>query len=252
MHRIFITIGNFPIYTYGVIMVLAFIIALAWAIKYTRPQELEPDKIMDYSIYLLIGGIIGARLIYVLLNLYYYLQNPWIILNIRRGGLSWYGAFLGGIVGTLLFAKKEKIKFTRLADIASPSVLLGLAVGRWGCFFNGCCYGKITTLPLGVEFKDAGLEGLRHPTQIYESILCLIGFYILMKIYKHKHFTGEVFLGLLVTYSIVRFIVEFFREWTGDIPASLFGLNLAQWVSLLILIIASIVWIKLAHLEKSK
>ncbi|HPZ08009.1 MAG TPA: prolipoprotein diacylglyceryl transferase [Candidatus Eremiobacteraeota bacterium] len=252
MYRVLFTlnlpfIGPFDIYTYAVVLVIGFIIGLTWALKYSKPEDVKPETVMDLSICILIGGIIGARFIHVLINYQEYsIRDPVKIINFREGGLAWYGAVLGAIIGGIIFARISRILFWKLADICSAPVMLGLAIGRIGCFLNGCCYGKPTNLPWGVEFPDVYPPGVsRHPTQIYEALLDIGIFYILNLINKKKKFHGEIFCYFIGLYSIARFIVEFYREWFSSIPA-IMHLNLAQITSLLLIIVIIVIGKKLA------
>lgn len=231
-------------------MVLGFIVALTWALKYTKPPDVKPETILDLSILLLLFGIIGARLLYVLINISDYKDDLLKIVNIRNGGLAWHGGILGAIVCVIIFARFSGISFWKLIDIMSPAVMLGLAIGRWGCFFNGCCYGKPTDFFLGTVFPD--IDNIpRHPAQIYESVLDLGIFFILNIINKKKKFEGQTFCYLIVFYSVARFIVEFFREWTSSIPF-LAGLNLAQLSSLLMIIVSLFIGYNLSKRKPEK
>jgi len=225
-------------------MVLGFVVALTWALKYTKPPDVKPEIILDLSIIILLSGIIGARLLYVLINLYEYMDDPLKIINIRNGGLAWHGGILGAILCVVIFSRFSKISFWKLIDIMSPAVMLGLAIGRWGCFFNGCCYGKPTDFFLGTVFTDID-DISRHPAQIYESVLDLAIFFLLNIINKKKKFDGQVFCYLIAFYSVARFIVEFFREWTSPIPV-FGGLNIAQLSSLLMIVVSFLIGYKLS------
>jgi len=259
MHRILFTlqlpfIGPLDIYTYGVVMVIGFVIALTWALKYSKPKDIKPEEVMDFSIYLLISGIIGARLIHVIINYHEYsLSDPLTIINLRKGGLAWYGALIGAILGGFLYSKVSKISFWKLADMVSAPSMVGLAIGRIGCFLNGCCYGKVTDLPWGVEFPEAYPPGTqRHPTQIYESLLDLAVFYILHKVIeKRKKFHGETFCYFIGLYSLVRFIVEFFRETFSSI-SPVMGMTVAQLTSIGLIVIITIIGIKISTLQSCK
>lgn len=253
MHRILFTlnlpfIGPLDIYTYGVMMVLGFIFALTWALKYTKPKDIEPETVLDLSIYVLIGGIIGARLLYVLMN-YQHFTDDWLgIFNLRKGGLAWYGALIMGIMAGLIFSRISKISFWKLADMFATPIILGLAIGRIGCFFNGCCYGTITDVAWGVKFPDVYPPNMaRHPTQLYESGLNLILFFILNKIDRTKKFNGKTFCYLIGSYAFLRFIIEFFREWTTTTIPLFIGLNLAQFTSLGLIALSIIVCIILSR-----
>ncbi|MCL5773714.1 MAG: prolipoprotein diacylglyceryl transferase [Firmicutes bacterium] len=237
MHRIFFQIGNFPVYTYAVFVVLGFTTGLLVAAWLAGKEKIPSDTVIELAIFILIGGILGARLVYVLVKLPDYLSAPLDILNLRKGGLSWHGALLGGLFLAYLFAKSRKLSLKKICDILSAPAVLGLAIGRIGCLLNGCCYGKISTVKWAVDLSAAGVIGKRHPTQIYEMILNIAVFLLILFWLPRKKFDGEVFLGMLSLYSAVRFFVEFFREE----PLLWFGLTLAQFVSIAVIIICG--WI---------
>jgi prolipoprotein diacylglyceryl transferase len=172
------------------------------------------------------------------------------IINIRNGGLAWHGGILGAIAGIVIFSVFSRVSFWKLIDIMSPSVMIGLAIGRWGCFFNGCCYGKPTDFFLGTVFPD--IDNIpRHPAQIYESLFDLVIFYILNIINKKKKFDGQTFCYLIAFYSVARFVVEFFREWTSAI-SSVAGLNLAQLSSILMIIVSLFIGYRLSKRKTEK
>jgi len=235
MHRVIFTIFGFPVYTYGVMLVTGFITGIFFSIKRNRSKSITTDDIMDLSLYLLLGGLVGARLVYVLLHFSEYMASPISIINLREGGLAWHGALLGGLLAFLLFSKKRKIDFAELVDLCSPGIVLGLAIGRLGCFMNGCCLGDPTTLPWGVVFPEAG-PMKRHPTQLYELILDLLVVLFLVNREKHKKFNGEIALLMMSAYSLVRFFVEFFRFS----PPRIAGLSIAQYLSLLMAAVTAI------------
>ena len=255
MHRILFTlnlpyIGPLDIYTYGVMMVLAFIFALTWALKFTKPEDIEPETVLDLSIYVLIGGIVGARLLFVLMNYQQFTDDFWSIFNLRKGGLAWYGSIIVGIIAGIIFSRKHKISFWKLADMFAPPIIIGLAIGRIGCFFNGCCYGRFTDLPWGVVFPEVYPFGEpRHPTQIYSSILNIIIFYILNLIDRRKKYYGQTFCYLIGLYGISRCAMEFLRDWINVtiLPG---GINLAQVTSIVLIIISIIVARKLSVTHK--
>jgi phosphatidylglycerol---prolipoprotein diacylglyceryl transferase len=241
-------IGPLEIYSYGVILVIGFIIALTWAIKYSRPKDVRSEQIMDLSIYILIGGIIGARLVHVLINYRdYSISDPLTIINLRKGGLAWYGALLGAILVGVIYSRISNINFWKIADLYSAPAMVGLAIGRIGCFFNGCCYGTLTNLPWGVVFPGVYPPGMqRHPTQIYESLLDLLIFFILHRIIdKKKKFQGETFCYFIGLYSVVRFMIEFLRVGFSSINP-IIGLNPAQITSLALIIMSLLIGLTLS------
>jgi phosphatidylglycerol:prolipoprotein diacylglycerol transferase len=141
------------------------------------------------------------------------------VLMVQHGGLVYYGGLIGASVACVVFARQRKIGLWRLADILAPGVALGSFFGRWGCLMNGCCYGKPTTMPWGIQFP-VGHETYPHyvhPTEIYDSLLNLALFAFLAWFYKRRKFDGQVFGLYLICYAVLRSFVELFR---GDYPPS--------------------------------
>jgi len=236
LHQVLFSIGDFKIYSYGATLVFAFLMAIAVALKQGKKAGFSEEVILDLSLILLIAGVLGSRLLFVLLNLGDYLKHPLSILNLREGGLSLHGGLILGFLCVLWFCRSRKISLWSLLDAISPSFIIGIAIGRIGCFLNGCCYGKVTGLPWGVVFTSAHITLARHPSQIYEMLLDLAVFALLLYWQGRKRFEGEVFLFSLLLYSVVRFIVEFFREGLFFF----WGLSLAQYGSILIIVLCLI------------
>lgn len=240
MHPIIAKIGPLYIYSYGLMIALGFAVAILLSYREAQHFKINKDKIVDFGIVILLGGLIGARLFFVLMNIKYYIANPLEIVNLSKGGLVWYGGFLTGILVGIIFVKKNNINFWDGADLLAPFIALAQSIGRIGCFLNGCCYGSIVNkgYVLGVTFPHETV--LRHPAQFYESLTLLILFLVLRYWQRHRHFKGEIFLGYAMLYSLSRFVLEFFR---GDNPKIFAGLTIAQLVSIGILAACAIVLI---------
>lgn len=243
MKPVLINIGPINIYSWGFLVSIAIIIGYFIARREATRNNIDSDKIMDLFFYIFILGIIGARIVYILFSLDYYFRNPLEVFNISGGGLAIHGAIIGGIFGGYIYSRKYKINFGLLADVIVPSLILGQTIGRIGCFLNGDSYGRLTTLPWGVVFE--GVPGMRHPTQLYEAILNFGLFLMLWYIKDKKPFNGALFLIYLIGYSIIRIIVEIFRD-----SQIIFGpITYAQVASLLIIITA--VYFLFAYRKKS-
>jgi phosphatidylglycerol:prolipoprotein diacylglycerol transferase len=234
MYRILFTIGSFSIYSYGVMIALAFITAILFAMKEAKRSGESPEKVLDISLYVILGALIGGRLGYVLTYLDYYMKNPVKILYFRQGGLSFLGGFLVAYLLCWLYVKRTKISFWKYADIAAPSIAIGLGIGRIGCFLNGCCFGVVSE-NYGIKFPSlymppVYLQQLKDgliasgssctlpviPTQLYSSLYGFLIFFILLRIKKYKKYDGYLFLNFLVFYSISRFTIEFFRFYENN------------------------------------
>lgn len=238
INPIIFKIGTLEIRWYGLIMALSFLIGSFIAIKLGKKRNLSKDQVYDFLLYLIPFSIIFARLFHVFFyNFNYYLENPIQIIQIWKGGVSLYGGLLGALIAGLIFSKKRKIRFYNLADIFIIPFSFGIIFGRIGNFINQELYGKITNLPWAVKFDI--VEGLRHPTQIYEALGHLIIFLILIILWRKDKPKGFIFYTFIITYSIFRFFMEFLREDT----VVLFNLTLTQLLIIPILIL-SIILIK--------
>lgn len=244
MHPIVFKIGPLTIHTYGVLVAAGFLLGLALAIRQAKKEGIPADKIVDLGFYILISALIGSRLFFVVINAEHYLRNPIDIVKIWEGGLVFYGGILLAIPTAHWYIKKNKLGVWSTADIFAPSIAIAHAIGRLGCFSAGCCYGKPAEgLPWAVTFTDpeclARLGMPLHPTQLYESLGELINFLILITLRRYKSFNGQLFFTYLLLYSVLRFIIEFFR---GDVDRGLItsSISFPQGISILIFLIAII------------
>ncbi|MFA5005219.1 MAG: prolipoprotein diacylglyceryl transferase [Candidatus Omnitrophota bacterium] len=219
------TIGPFTIYSYGLLLVAAFVVAAFLAARRGRKDGFEPDEIFNFLFFVFIAGIIGCRILYVLDHWQFYLQNPLEIFMLQHGGMAWFGGLILGSAAGLFYLKRKGLPVLKFLDLIIPFVALGQAIGRIGCFLNGCCYGKVSEF--GVYFPS--LDEVRLPTQIYSSLL-LLAIFIILRIFQDKpHKPGMVLAGYFLLYSLKRFVIEFFR---GDSPHILLNLTLFQLLSI--------------------
>lgn len=222
-------IGSHPIYWYGVMMALAFLAGLLhWQWLGHRTGR-DVALAGDLAFWLMVGGILGARTAYVLSNLDYYLAAPREIIRVDQGGLIFYGGFIGGAIMFLVLARWRRIKVLDLADFAITALPLGHAFGRIGCFLNSCCGGCPASHP---SFLTGGLA--HYPVQIYEAVFNL-GVYALLTWYylrRRDQRHGSVLALYLMTYPIIRFLLEFIR---GDERLRVGSLDAAQLISLILI-----------------
>lgn len=245
MHKIALQLGPITIHWYGVLVAAGILLGLWNSAKRGLSRALPQDKIIDAGIWIIVCGLIGARLFYIFMEWHsIFSKSPWWeVFMIHKGGLVYYGGFIGGTIGVILYCKFKKIDFWTFADILSPGIALAHIFGRFGCFMNGCCYGKQTDVfwavrfPVSHETHNAGV----HPTQLYEATLNLALFIWLSHYFKQNKFNGSVFACYLISYSLIRFIVEFFR---GDyLPEQLFlSLTPGQVMSILLFISGILIW----------
>ena len=238
-----------PIYihSYGVMLMIGLAVGVWWLTRTGRDHGFDLEDWIDFALVILLSGVVGARLLYVLLHLPEYASAPMSILYVWQGGLAYHGGVAGAIIGGYAFAHVRKISFPLLTDLSAPAVALGYAFARIGCFLNGCCYGNESHLPWAVNFPagtEAGAGGFpRHPTQLYASAASFIIFLILARLQPRIKVRGNLFLGYLLLYSIYRFIVEFFRRGaTANVFDPLSPLTEAQTASIIIGL-GALVWI---------
>ena len=243
MHPILLQVGSLKLYTYGFFVALGFIIAIWFTKRNARFYGVPDQMVSDLFLTVLISALAGARILYVLINIDAYRDNFLDIFKIWNGGLVFFGGFIGGALGAIIFLRIKKMDIWKTADVISPGLALGHSVGRFGCLFAGCCYGKSCSLPIAITFTNpdslAPLNIPLHPTQLYMIASNFVLFLILLAIQRRKRFNGMVFLSYIMLYSAFRSIIEFFR---GDFRGTFFFdfLSLSQGIGLLVSCIALI------------
>ncbi len=213
MYRELFHIGSVTIYSYGVFLALGFIVATFFARRWYVERYRNPDVILDFVLAAVVGGIVGARVFYVIGHWSDFSGEPGKIFALNMEGLVFYGGLILGLALTILVGYIRKVRFWDTMDLAGVCVPVALAMGRLGCLLNGCCYGKPTSLPWGITYPaSSGIVGARHPTQIYELVLDLVLFGLLW--WKKDDFEreGTAFWLFVMGYGLIRFTVEFFRE----------------------------------------
>ncbi len=235
MDPVAFTIGSRPIYWYGVLVATAFIATVAhWNIL-ARKEGRPAGFGSDLGFWIMLSGILGARVAYVLANPALFFPDVLEIIRIDKGGLVFYGGFIGACIALAVFARRHKLGLWSMADFAITGVPLGHAIGRIGCFLNGCCYGSPTSLPWCVEAHDA----CRHPTQLYEAAFNLAVYGLLLWFYPRRRKDGTVFALYLIAYPLGRFLLEFLR---GDERLHWLGFNMAQEISVVLVIAGAALW----------
>lgn len=241
MYPVLLQFGNFELRSYGVIVALSFVIGLWLSSKEAERKGLEPTLIQDFAIYALFGGIVGARIYFVLFSEpVYYLKNPWDILAVWHGGIGVIGSLIGGSLVAIWYCRKKNISFLKFGDILVPGIALGQTVGQFACLLNGDSYGKLTDLPWAITYTDprslAPLNIPLHPIEIYEMVAYFAVFLLVWKTRNKYQADGITFFTYFAAYGIARFLVEFFRGnpaiFAWGIPAAqVFGIA-AIWSSL--------------------
>jgi phosphatidylglycerol:prolipoprotein diacylglycerol transferase len=213
------SLGPFTLHTYGVLLAVAFLAGLFVASRQAKRAGLDSTRITDMAVWVLIAGLLGAKLLLVAVDWRYFTTNPGELLMLFKSGGVFYGGLLGGILVAWWYIRRHKLPGWQVADVLAPGVVLGQAVGRLGCFAAGCCWGKPATVPWAVTFTDVyaaravgtPLDTPLHPTQIYESLAAFLIFAFLVWLAPHKKFHGQVVLAYVTLYSAARFGLEFLR-----------------------------------------
>ena len=231
------TIGAVSVRWYGIMIALAVVVVVLWAMwEVRRGANLSYDTIFTAALVGIPSGIIISRLLHVVDRLDFYSQNPGLIVGFA--GLTIYGAILGAAFGIWIYSRFSHLRFGYLADLVVPGLMLAQAVGRVGCILNGCCSGTETSLPWGIVYTDpesyAPLGVALHPTQIYEIVFLLVVFAVLFNLRRRFQPDGSLFLVYLGIYSLWRVGIDFLREGTSF----LFGLHQAQVIGIIVLLIA--------------
>jgi phosphatidylglycerol---prolipoprotein diacylglyceryl transferase len=244
MHPIALVIGSLTIRWYGVMIAVSIALSITIVYIQSRHEGINTDDVLDMAIAAVIGGILGARLGWIVTSpdVSWYLAHPLRILAIWEGGLSYFGGILGGVVGANLVIRRRRMGFWRMADMVAPLLALSFGIGKIGCWLNGCCNGTATTSWLGVIFtnpvSECDLLNQRiWPAQLFNSACGFLTFAILFWfVRKRKHYDGEVFIWYLYLYGATSFAVEFFRS----IPVHVLGLTPNQWTGIAIIVLGII------------
>ncbi len=247
---------SIPIYSYGFMLMIAFLVAITIARWRARKEGIDPNKITDLGIYLVCAGILGARLFFIVQFFEDYKNNLLSIFKIYEGGLVYYGGLFAGIVTLFVYVKGHQLPFFKIIDMLMPSAAVGLGFGRIGCFLNGCCFGKLAShVPWAVQFPrtldkmgtvdgspaflhqyELGFVHLSdahtlpiHPTQLYSFLSDIALFFILSAFFKYRKRDGEVLLLFGIIYPVIRFCMEALRD---DNPLFFNLFTVAQIISI--------------------
>ena len=249
-------LGFITVRWYGLVIVLAILAAMSLTLYLSRRFKIDSEKIWDLSFYLVLFGIIGARIYEIFLEFPYYSANPSQILKIWEGGLAIHGAIIAGAITLYIFIRKYKLDFWTLLAIITPGLALGQAIGRWGNWFNQELFGLPTNLPWGIpiDILNRPLEYVNQtyfqPTFLYESIgnLIIVSFLFWLLLKNKDGLTKKIAMRVsayyLALYSLLRFSLEFIKV---DITPVFLDLRWPQIISVIIFIVAIIIYKKSSH-----
>lgn len=211
---------DFVLHTYGALLALAFIVAIIVVVRGAKRDGVPHEKVFDLAVYTVISALIGAKLLLIITDLPLLLRDPTQIFSTVRAGGVFYGGFLFATVVSILYLRRYNLPVWKVADLVAPGIAIGQAIGRLGCLAAGCCYGKPTQLPWGIRFTDiyvfettgTPIDLPVHPTQIYESLATFALFLLLVVARRWKSFDGQLFWIYAAAYSVIRFVIELFRN----------------------------------------
>lgn len=243
MHPILFRFGSLEIHTYGVLVAAGFLLGITNAVHRAKSEGIEPERINDLGIWLVVAGMVGGKLFHILFFWHDFIAG-WRAAGAAslREGFVFFGGFIAASLTTVVYTRAKKLSLGKVADALAPSVALGHAFGRLGCFFEGCCFGKACAVPWAVKFPPPHvMTGIpAHPTQLYEAAGNLAIFAALSAYYRHKKFDGQIWWLYILSYGALRFVVEFFR---GDYVVHYFGVfTLGQVVAVGMMLAAVVGW----------
>ena len=246
-------LGPITVYTYGVLLAAAYLLGLKLAMIRAEKRGLDSARILDLGIYIIISALIGAKLLLFITDFQTFKNDPRELLTLARSGGVFYGGLILAVVVSLWYIRRVGLPLWTTCDVFAPGIALGHVVGRFGCFFAGCCYGKPTTVPWAITFTDpfaAANVGTPlgiplHPTQLYEAgaELLILGVLLLTE-RKGRPFAGRTFWLYMLLYAISRFIIEFYR---GDERGTIFMFSTSQFISVILAPLAIVMLVALAR-----
>ena len=233
-------LGPITVYTYGVLLAAAYLLGLQLARVRAQARGLDANRVLDLGIYIIIAALVGAKLLLLVTDFDAFRSNPRELLTLARSGGVFYGGLILAVVVALFYIRKIGLPLWTTCDVFAPGIAVGHVVGRFGCLFAGCCYGKPTTVPWAITFRDpfaqanvgTPLNQPLHPTQLYEAGAELIILIILLTTErKGRPYPGRTFWLYMLLYAVSRFIIEFYR---GDERGSVGSFSTSQFISVLL------------------
>ncbi|HMD33386.1 MAG TPA: prolipoprotein diacylglyceryl transferase [Vicinamibacterales bacterium] len=253
-------LGPITVYTYGVLLAAAYLFGLQLAMRRAKARGLDHNRVLDLGIFIIISALIGAKLLLLVTDWRTFRADPKELLTLARSGGVFYGGLILAVSVALWYIRRNGLPLWTTCDVFAPGIALGHVVGRFGCLFAGCCFGKPTTLPWGITFTDpfaaqnvgTPLGVPLHPTQLYEAgAEFLILIVLLATERRGKPFAGRTFWLYMLLYAVSRFVIEFFR---GDDRGAVGPLSTSQFISVVLapLAIAMLVYLSRAITPEPK
>ena len=246
-------VGPITVYTYGVLLAAAYLLGLKFAMVRAQSRELGQTQVLDLGIYIIISALIGAKLLLLLTNLRSFLDNPRELVTLVWSGGVFYGGLILAVIVAVLYIRRIGLPLWTTCDVFAPGIALGHVIGRFGCFFAGCCYGKPTSRPWGITFTDpftalnvgTPLNVPLHPTQLYEAgAEAIILGLLLLSESRGRRFAGRTFWLYVMLYGVSRYIIEIYR----DDPRGMVGsFSTSQFISMLLVPLAVVMLVYLSR-----
>jgi phosphatidylglycerol:prolipoprotein diacylglycerol transferase len=233
-------LGRITVYTYGVLLAAAYLLGLKLAMVRAQARGLDAARVLDLGIYIIISALTGAKLLLLVTDYRTFASDPRELLTLARSGGVFYGGLILAVIVALWYIRKVGLPLWTTCDVFAPGIALGHVIGRFGCLFAGCCFGKPTTKPWGITFTDpfaatnvgTPLGIPLHPTQLYEAGAELLILFLLLATERTgRRFAGRTFWLYMLLYAISRFIIEFFR---GDERGSVGSFSTSQFISIIL------------------
>lgn len=252
MYPVLFKIGWFEAHSYGLMLMVSFLLGIYFAVYRAKKAGIDPNHIVDLSIILIVSGIVGARGMYVLFHLEEF-RGRWLNTinpfqddgSVGIAGLTVLGGILLSIASSIVFLKRRKLDILSVLNVMSPSLALGFVITRIGCFLNGCCFGTESTLSWSIVFPANSPAGFMfpgqsiHPAQLYASFAAAVNLAILLVIEKLTYFKNKTFFSFLILYGISRFTVDIFRYYEESMIILRIGgegFSLNQGISILMIL----------------
>jgi phosphatidylglycerol---prolipoprotein diacylglyceryl transferase len=253
MYPRLLELGPITVYTYGVLLAAAYLFGLQLARVRARKRGLDANRVLDLGIYIIISALVGAKLLLLITDFKSFTADPRELLTLARSGGVFYGGLIVAVIVALWYIRRVGLPLWTTCDVFAPGIALGHVVGRFGCFFAGCCYGKPTTRPWGITFTDpfaaanvgTPLGQSLHPTQLYEAGAEFVILMLLLATErKGRPYPGRTFWLYMLLYAISRFIIEFYR----DDPRGAVGMfSTSQFISIVLAPLAIVMLVYLSR-----
>lgn len=254
MHPLLAELGPISVYTYGVLLAAAYLAGLQLALVRARARGLDATRVMDLGIYVIIAALVGAKLLLLVVDFEYFSQHPGELFSLFRSGGVFYGGLILAVAVAFWHMRRHRLPLWTTSDVFAPGIALGHVIGRLGCFFAGCCYGRPTDVAWAVTFTNplaaanvgTPLGVPLHPVQLYEAgaELVILGLLLWLE-RKGRPFPGRTFWGYVLVYSITRYVLELYR---GDPRGEVFNLmSTSQFISVLLVPVAIVMLVRLSR-----